>query len=50
MAATAAAHVPQRTLRLGAPWPDRDASDQPVLTLPPRGLERRSATGTPSST
>ena len=27
------------SLRLGAPWPDRDDTDQPILTLPPRGLD-----------
>ena len=35
----AAQRAASEPLRLGAPWPDRDTSDQPILTLPPRGLE-----------
>ena len=35
----AAQRAAREPLRLGAPWPDRDDTDQPILTLPPRGLE-----------
>jgi hypothetical protein len=35
----AAQRAAREPLVVGAPWPDRDDSDQPVLTLPPRGLE-----------
>ena len=35
----AAQRAAAEPLRLGAPWPDRDDDEQPILTLPPRGLE-----------
>jgi hypothetical protein len=34
----AAQRAAREPLQLGAAWPDRDATDHPVLTLPPRGL------------